>query len=131
MTTRPRPQGEEGQASVELALTLPVVALLLLSVVQMALLGRDLVLVTHAARSGAREAAVDSRPSSVRAAAIASAPALKAARLSTETSHRRGSPDIVIVDVSYRAPTDVPLVGPLLPDVVVTGKAAIRDEPDT
>ena len=67
----------------------------------------------------------------MRSAAIASVPALKPDRLSTETSHRRGSPDIVTVDVSYRAPTDVPLVGPLLPDVVITGKAAIRDEPDT
>jgi Flp pilus assembly protein TadG len=126
-----RPTGEEGQATVELALTLPVVVLLLLSVVQVTLIGRDHLLVAHAARGAAREAAVDRRPSSIRNAAIEAAPALKAARVSTETSQRRGSSGIVIVTVAYVSETDVPLVGPLLPDVRLVGKAAIWDESDT
>ncbi|HVM07852.1 MAG TPA: TadE/TadG family type IV pilus assembly protein [Acidimicrobiales bacterium] len=131
MTATSHRQGEGGQASVELALTLPVVALLLLAVLQVALLGRDYVLVTHATRAAAREAAVDRRPASVRHAALIAAPTLKAARVSTETSYRRGSPGIVNVRLQYRSPTDVPLVGPLLPDVVLSGNAAIRDESDT
>ena len=126
-----RPTGEEGQATVERALTLPVVALLLLSLVQVTIVGRDHLLVTHAARAAAREAAVDRRPGSVRTAALVAAPALKAARVSTETSSRRGSSDIVTVTVAYRSETDVPLVGPLLPDVRLVGKAAIRYESDT
>ena len=115
----------------ELALTLPVLALVLLAVLQMTILGRDHLLVVHAARGAAREAAVDSRPASIRQAAISAAPALKAARVSTETSHHRGSPGIVTVTVSYVVETDVPLVGSLLPDVPLVGKASIRDETDT
>jgi hypothetical protein len=35
---------------------------------------------------------------------------------------------MVIVSVRYRSPTDVPLVGRLLPEIVVEAKAAMRDE---
>ena len=54
-----RRRGDGGQASVELALVLPLVVLLLLAVVQLGLLVRDQILVVHAAREAAREAAVD------------------------------------------------------------------------
>ena len=122
---------DEGQATVELALVLPAVVLLALVVGQVVLVGRDHLLVVHAARAGAREAAVDPRPSAVEHAVRTAAPALKGPRLSTETSHRRGSPDIVTVSVRYRSPTSVALVGVLLPDVVVVGEAAFRYESDT
>jgi hypothetical protein len=45
----------------------------------------------------------------------------------TETSHQGGSV-IVSVSVEYRAPTDVAVVGPLLPDIVLRAKAAMRTE---
>jgi len=35
---------------------------------------------------------------------------------------------MVTVTVIYRAPTDVPLVGPLLPGITVRAKAAMRTE---
>ena len=54
-----RCQREGGQATVEVALLLPLLALLLLAVVQVGLVVRDQVLVTHAAREAARAAAVD------------------------------------------------------------------------
>ena len=57
-----RTRGARGQSTVELALLLPVVVLLLLAVLQMGLLARDIVLVTHASREAARAAAVDSDP---------------------------------------------------------------------
>lgn len=120
---------DEGQSSVELALVLPLVVTVLLAVVQVALIGRDEVLVVHAAREAARAAAVDASPGAARRAAVGAA-ALKADRLSTETSHRGGSPDTVTVVVRYRAPTEVPLVGRLLPDVVLEANAAMRDETD-
>jgi len=116
---------------VELALTLPVVACLLLAVVQVMVIARDQLLVTHAARAAVREAAVDRRPASVEAAARAAAPGLKPDRLTTDTSHRRGSPDIVTVAVSYVTETAVPLVGPLLPGIRLVGNASIQDETDT
>ena len=42
---------DRGQSTVEVALLLPFVALLLLAVVQVGLVARDQVLVVHAARS--------------------------------------------------------------------------------
>ena len=57
-----RPAGDRGQASVELALLLPLLVLLLLVILQVGLLGRDVVLVTHASREAARAAATDPDP---------------------------------------------------------------------
>ena len=44
---------DHGQASVELALLLPLLVLLLLVILQIGLLGRDILLVTHASREAA------------------------------------------------------------------------------
>ena len=119
---------ERGQAATELALVLPLLVVLLLAVVQVTLVARDQVLVVHAAREAAREAAVDPRPHQVRQAARRAAGGLKVERLGTETSQTGGVPVIVIVRVTYEVPTDVPLLGPLLPDVEVRAKAAMRRE---
>lgn len=124
--------GEEGQTTVELALLLPIVLVAALVAVQVALVARDQLLVVHAARAAAREAAVAASPAVARRvateAAAGSAPSLKAGRLSTETSHGGGQPTMVTVSVTYLAPTDVPFVGRLLPDIRLEAKAAMRDE---
>ena len=117
---------DEGQAATELALVLPLLLLLALLLVQVSLMARDQILVVHAAREAAREAAVDPRPASIRKAAIR-ASGLKAGRLHTEMARGDGS-RIVTIRVQYRSPTDVVLVGPLLPDIVVGAKAAMRSE---
>jgi hypothetical protein len=126
------PRRDEGQATVELALLLPAVLVVALLAVQVALVGRDKLLVVHAARAAAREAAVAaSRTAAAQAARQAagrSAPTLKAGRLSTETSHEGGQPTMVKVSVVYLAPTDVPIVGRLLPDIRLEANAAMRDE---
>ena len=119
---------EAGQAATELALVVPLLVLLLLSIVQVTLIARDQVLVVHAAREAAREAAVDPRPPAIHRAALRAGSGLKPDRLGTETSQTGGAPVIVTVRVVYRAPTDVPLIGPLLPDVEVRAKAAMRRE---
>src|SRR3546814_15993680 len=62
-------QAQGGQASVELALLLPVVVFLLLAVLQVGLLARGLVLFTHASREAARAAATDPAPTAAAAAA--------------------------------------------------------------
>ena len=124
-------QGDEGQAAVELALTLPLLVVLALAVAQVVIVARDQLLVVHAARAAGREAAVDDRREEIRKAARSAAPALKPERLSTETSYPGGSSGIVQVVVRYRSPTRVPLVGPLVPDVELVAKAAFRDESPT
>ena len=125
---RGQEEGELGQAATELALVLPLLALLLLAVVQLTLVARDQLLVVHAARAAARQAAVDPRPASVERAAREAASSLKSARLRAETSPIGGEHRVVTVAVRYRAPTEVPLVGSLLPDVELWAKAAMRTE---
>ncbi|MEA2825837.1 MAG: hypothetical protein QOG43_276 [Actinomycetota bacterium] len=123
----PRGTGDEGQAAVELALVLPLVAILLLALVQVGLVVRDQILVLHAAREAAREAAVDGGPE-VPARAAAASSTLDASRLTVESSGRAGPGSRVRIHVSYRAPTDVPLVGAALPDVTLEASATMRVE---
>lgn len=63
-----RRASSRGQATVELALVLPVVVTILLVLVQVALLARDQVVTTHAARAAARAVAVDPTTAAARAA---------------------------------------------------------------
>jgi len=118
---------EGGQASVELVLALPVLLFLLLGVVQVGLVVRDQVLLVHAAREAVREAAVASDPDAGRRGALAGA-RLDPERL-TVTVEGRGRPGSrVTARLTYRSPTDVPLVGVLVGDVHLFGKATMRVE---
>jgi hypothetical protein len=94
-----------GQATVELALVLPLVVFGLMAVLQVGLIVRDQVAVIHAAREAARAASVDRDPG-------------RAVRL--------GEP--ITVAVEYHARTDLPLVGPLFPDPDLRAKATMRVE---
>jgi hypothetical protein len=117
---------DDGQAAVELALALPLVFIVVLAVVQVVLIARDQLAVIHAAREGARAAAVAADPPAEAAAAARAAAGLDGDRLSVDTAERG---DQVSVVVRYRAPTDVALVGALVGDVTVTGRATMRVEP--
>ena len=119
---------EAGQSTVELALVLPVLALLALLMLQVALVARDQVLVTHAAREAARAAAVDAAPDAARAAAAASSIALDRRRLSVEVRGRGAPGSRLTAVVRYRCATDVPIVGPLVPDVPLSARAIMRTE---
>ena len=124
---RPRNRGDGGQAAVELALVLPLVALVLLAVVQVGLVVRDQVLVVHAAREAAREAAVEAAPDASRRAALAGS-GLHADRLSVDVTGRGGAGTRVRVQIRYRAPTRVPLVGAAVGDVDLEATATMRVE---
>lgn len=116
-------RGERGQATVELALLLPVLVASLLAVVQVALIVRDQVAVVHAAREAARTAAVD--PDPARAVAAAQA-VLDDADVSVGPRPEVG--EQIEVSVSYRSATEVPMVGPLIPDPVLRARAVMRVE---
>jgi Flp pilus assembly protein TadG len=119
--------GDDGQATVELVLVLPLLALLALSLLQVALVVRDQVLVTEAARAAAREAAVSSDAGAARRAAARTAH-LRGEHLAVEVG-RRGHPGSrVRVVVRYAAPTEVPLIGTLLGPVHLRAEAAMRVE---
>ena len=127
MTATRRRGGDRGQAAVELALALPLVFVVLLAAVQVLLVARDQLAVIHAAREGARAAAVAADPAGEGGrAARAALTTLDPGRLSVDVDP---SGERVSVTVRYRAPTDVPLVGSLLGDVTVTGTATMQVEP--
>lgn len=118
---------ERGQATVEVALALPVLVVALLLVVQVALVARSQILVVHAAREGARVAAVDGRPGAATRASR-STPGLRTDRIRVSTSARGEVGSTVRVTVRYRAPTEVPLVGVLLGDPELEASVAMRVE---
>jgi hypothetical protein len=122
-----RSRGQRGQAAVELALVLPLLALLALGLVQVALVVRDQVRVTFGAREGARQAAVEDDEGAVRRAVTAST-RLGAGRLEIDVGERGEPGSRVTVRVAYRAPTDLPLVGRLVGDVHLEGLATMRVE---
>ena len=108
---------DRGQATVELALVLPVLVLFLLALVQTALVARDAVLVQDAARAAVREASVD--------AGAVGCVTRRGARSVASRSRCTGPAASAIrwrCACRYREHTDLPLVGPLFPDVTLTGE---------
>jgi Flp pilus assembly protein TadG len=112
---------------VELALVLPLVVMLLMAVLQLGLIVRDQILVVHAAREGAREAAVDPSPDAARRAAAASS-TLAEPRLTVTITGRAAAGSRVRVQVAYRSATAVPLVGSALGDLTLRASATMRVE---
>jgi len=123
VTRRPR-RREAGQATVELALALPAVLLALLAIVQAGLVVADHVRTVHVAREVARAVAVDGRPGAASdAVAAAGGDGCTAA-----TARPAEVGATLSVTVTCASPTDVPLVGVLLPDVDVRSRARMRVE---
>ena len=115
---------DRGQATVELALCLPLLFMFLLGIVQLVVIVRDQLAVQLAAREAARAAAVaaPSAPAAERAAnrAVTLRPLMVATRLSI---------DAVTITVSHVTPTDVPMIGALLPDITLSAQATMALEP--
>ena len=118
-----RARPDHGQATVELALVLPLVFGLLMLLFQVALVARDEILVVHAARDAAREASVSRDPVRVVAAARRDLPG---ANVRIVRRGRVGEP--VEVAVTYVARTALPLVGALVPDLTLHAGAVMRVE---
>jgi len=114
---------EQGQATVELALLLPFVVALILTVVQVGRVLRARVALTHATRSAARAAVADPSVDAVTRAARAAG--LDGSRISVRIS-RRG--DLVTVVVSYRSATAVPIIGAAVGDVTLRERLVARVE---
>lgn len=112
----------------ELALVLPLALLMALALVQVGLVAKDSLVVTHAAREGAREAAVTTDEERVRQATLRGG-SLADDRTEVDVERSGSAGDPVTVEVRYRAPLVVPLVEWLFPDEVeVTGRATMRQE---
>jgi hypothetical protein len=104
---------ERGSASVEFALVLPVLFLMLFALVEVAVVARTQLEIMHAARVGAREAAAAPDPArAVRASLEALGPALAPrARVAVRRPSIVGAPAEVTIRLPYRAFS--PLLGGL------------------
>ncbi|HEX5615201.1 MAG TPA: TadE family protein [Acidimicrobiia bacterium] len=114
---------QRGQSTVELAMALPFIATLVMLVLQSAFVARDQVLVVHAARAAVREASVGADDERVTGAARR---VVGDATVDIQRGREVGAE--VRVRVVHRSVTDLPLVGPLLPDPTVTAEAVMRLE---
>lgn len=116
-----------GQATVELALVLPLVVILLALLVQAGLAMRDQILVTHAAREAARAAALDSDRAAALRAARAAGP-LDPDHLEVKVSGRGPRGSRVTAHVVYRRSVAVPFLAGLLPNLQLRASATMRVE---
>ena len=123
MTGRSTAEPEGGQATAELAVVLPVVLLLALTLIQAALVLRDDLAVANAAREAARAASLDPDPARAERAAAAVLPGA-----TVSSGPRPPVGELVHVRVTYRSTTDLPVVGPLLPDPLLEARVAMRVE---
>lgn len=120
-------ESERGQATVELALCLPFLALLTAAVVEVGLIGADQVRLWHAAREAARIAVVDPDPSAAREASERAG--LEPLRLSIDpqpADRVQGSP--LTVELVHRPRGHVPLVGVLSRSIELRAHATMRIE---
>jgi Flp pilus assembly protein TadG len=109
---------------VELACCLPLLCLLLLGVVQVAVVVVDTLGVHAAARDGARAASVSATPGPAASAAAQASTSLRPLHVTTQIAPRS-----VTVRVTFRETTSVPLIGAMLPDVLITASATMPVEP--
>lgn len=107
---------ESGQSTVEFALTVPVLMLVLLALLQAGLIAHAQIMVTHAAREGARQAATADSDGEILQAARKGAAGLESNRLdvsfSAPSGWKAGEP------VTVRTTYDVPVFAPFLKKVI-------------
>lgn len=109
---------DRGQATVEVAVLLPILAILAIGLLQVGLVVRAKVLTVHAAREAARAASVGDDPH-VAAATSGLNP------LSVQIAN---DGERVTAVVTYVDPTDLPIVGAAMPSVTLRSTATMRIE---
>ena len=118
-------EGQRGSATVELALLVPLIVVLLALLVEVAVVARIQIEVVGAAREGARVAATSPDPELALAAARAALGSRGAgARVSVRRPHVVGQPAVVTVFLDYRL--RLPLLGRF--SVPLSGRAVMRVE---
>jgi len=117
-------KSEKGQASIEFALVLPLVLLVLLGLLQVGVFMLEKLQVSGAAREGAREAAVTSDESRIEQAAKRAAPGM-AISVEVDRGANRGDPAVVAVSAR---PTELPLMGEVVDGLRLKSSATMRVE---
>lgn len=117
---------EKGASSVEFAIILPVLILILFGILEFGFVYRDYLAITHAAREGARLAAVGNySETEIRQRSYPVSPTyVSLAYLTTDGLPRHGYP--VEVEVAYDRPLNIPLFTKTT--IRLTSKAMMRVE---
>jgi hypothetical protein len=118
---------EEGQATVELALALPILAVILAAMLEAGMIGLDQLRLWHAAREAARIAVVDPNLDEIREAAERSGLAPLDVTVEPDT-YRRTSGGPLTVRLAYQPSGHVPLIGAIVDDVTLGAEATMRIE---
>ncbi|MGH2735612.1 MAG: TadE/TadG family type IV pilus assembly protein [Actinomycetota bacterium] len=118
---------QSGQATLELALCLPLLALVLAALVEVGLLVADQARLWHAAREAARVGVVDSNEDRIEAAAERVGLSPLAVEVSPGPADR-GPGEPLTVRLTYRPDGRVPLIGELAERSALRAEATMRIE---
>ena len=120
-------RNECGQSTVEFVFCLPLIVVLITLLIQVGVVAVDAGRLWHAAREGARVAAVtDDREAIEEAAASAGVSPLEVFVDPSSTDRAQGSP--VTVDVRHAPGASLPILGRFLSDLHMTASATMRIE---
>jgi len=128
-------KNEKGASAVEFALILPILIMLVFGIFQFGIAYNNYITITHAAREGARRAAValdptDPTHSTLKQFIIDRAyplnPPLTEADIDIRTPEGTDIGDPVEVEITYNITVEIPLVGSW--DIPLTNKAVMRLE---
>jgi len=117
---------ERGQALVEFALVLPILATLLLGVIQFGIVFHDYLALADAVRTGARQASVTHDGTAATNAVIASASELKSTDLAIGVSSTWAPGSDVTVTATY--PYDISILGVVVKSGRLSAKTTDRVE---
>lgn len=123
---------EQGQALVELALVLPVLIMLIFGIVEFGRVSNAYLVVTQAAREGARQGTIGGTDTQIVTSVKNSASSLDTTKLTVSISpvqvyRTRGAS--LEVQVQYPVNINIPVISSVLPNpITVKGKTVMRVE---
>ena len=115
---------DRGQAAVEFAIALPLVAMLVLGIVQVVVVTRDQIALELAARDGARAASVAADPSAAAERGARAATSLRPLAVATSVN-----PSHVTVTVTHTNTTSVPLIGVVIGNIDLSADVTLARDP--
>jgi len=118
-----RSLGQTGQSTVEFVLVLPLVIIVLLCTLQVVSVVRTRLLLEQAVHEAARAAALSPDEPTILEAARRALPGVD-----LELGRRPKIGGAISVVLRVKVHTDIPVVGPLLPDPMMRARAVVRVE---
>ena len=114
---------QSGQATVEVALLIPLLAVFLMLIIQVGIVIRQQVLVTNASRAGAREASVNQDTSEAINRVKFSVPDAK-----VKINRPSKAGEYLTVNVTDTVESPLPIIGVLIPEITVKANTSMRVE---